>query len=42
MITVREAKLIAKDWIEAEASNIPKFHGALAKIVGQLPRNERE
>jgi hypothetical protein len=28
MITVREAKQIAKDWVEAEAPNIPNFRGA--------------
>jgi hypothetical protein len=28
MITVGEAKQIAKDWVEAEAPNIPNFHGA--------------
>ena len=28
MITVREAKRIAKDWVEAEAPNIPHFRGA--------------
>ena len=28
MITVREAKRIAKNWVEAEAPNIPSFHGA--------------
>ena len=28
MITVREAKQIAKDWVEAEAPNIPDFRGA--------------
>ncbi len=28
MITVREAKHIAKDWVEAEAPNIPNFRGA--------------
>jgi hypothetical protein len=28
MITVREAKQIAKDWVEAESPNIPNFWGA--------------
>jgi hypothetical protein len=28
MITVGEAKRIAKDWVEAEANNIPNFQGA--------------
>ena len=28
MTTVREAKQIAKDWVEAEAPNIPNFRGA--------------
>ena len=28
MITVREAKRIAQEWVEAEAPNIPQFRGA--------------
>jgi len=28
MITVREAKRIAKDWVEAESTSIPNFRGA--------------
>ena len=28
MVTVGEAKQIAKDWIEAQAPNIPNFRGA--------------
>ena len=28
MITIREAKQIAKDWVEAEAPNITSFRGS--------------
>ena len=34
MITVREAKQIAKEWVEAEAPNIPNFRGAF--LTGSL------
>jgi hypothetical protein len=34
MITVREAKRIAKDWVEAEAPSIPNFRGAF--LVGSI------
>ena len=41
MITVREAKHIAQDWVEAEAPKIPKFRGAF--LIGSLNfRNEEE
>jgi hypothetical protein len=34
MITVRETKRIAKDWVEAEAPNIPNFRGAF--LIGSI------
>ena len=34
MITVREAKRIAQDWVEAEAPNIPNFRGAF--LIGSI------
>jgi len=41
MITIGEAKQIAKDWVEAEAPNIPNFQGAF--LVGSINwKNEDE
>lgn len=34
MITVREAKQIAKEWVEAQTPNIPKFQGAF--LIGSI------